>query len=278
MAKAKATIDHETIQSWVEERDGCPAHVKGTGSGDDPGIIRIDYTGFSGTSSLEEISWEEFFEAFEANGLAFLYQDRGNGRFSKLVSRDSVQLEGDQKTGRGRSTRGKGATRTGRAAQGPDAIELLEEQHRKVEEAFEKLESARADTQKEKWFYKVADLLAAHAKIEETIFYPAVFDEDTEEELRRSVEEHLVAKRLIADMLDMEVSDPQFMSKAAVLREVVEHHIQEEESEMFPWVREMDLDDLNVLGKRMQSRFRELMQHEPHEEIPQQTQAAAPLG
>jgi hypothetical protein len=48
MAQAKRTIDHETIKQWVEERGGCPAQVKGSGSGDDPGNLRIDYPGFSG--------------------------------------------------------------------------------------------------------------------------------------------------------------------------------------------------------------------------------------
>lgn len=275
MARAKATIDHDTIRNWVEERDGCPAHVKGSGSGDDPGILRIDYTGFSGTSSLEKISWDEFFDAFEDNQLAFLYQDGKDTRFSKLVSRDSVDVEA---SGNGKkASKGKKTSRR-KQAKGPDAIELLEQQHRQVEQAFDKLESARSDAQKEKAFLKLADMLAAHSKIEETMFYPAVFDEDTEEELRESVEEHLMVKRLIADMLDMEPSNPQFMSKATVLREIVELHVEEEESEMFPWVREMDVDDLNVLGKKMETRFRELMQHDPHEEVPEETQAAAPLG
>ena len=93
MAQARATIDHDTIRSWVEARGGCPAHVRGTGEGDDPGLLRIDYPGFSGQQTLEEISWDEFFEAFEENELAFLYQDEENSRFSKLVSRKNVDIE-----------------------------------------------------------------------------------------------------------------------------------------------------------------------------------------
>ena len=89
--ESQTTTDHETIRRWVEERGGCPARVKGTGSDGDPGVIRIDYSGFSGEESLEQITWDEFFEAFEANELAFLYQEEtkagDDSRFSKLVSR-----------------------------------------------------------------------------------------------------------------------------------------------------------------------------------------------
>jgi hypothetical protein len=90
MSSAKATVDHDTIRHWVEKHGGCPAHVKSTGSQQDPGILRIDFTGFSGQQSLEQISWDEFFESFDANKLAFLYQD-DEGRFNKLVSRDTVR-------------------------------------------------------------------------------------------------------------------------------------------------------------------------------------------
>ncbi|WP_101297922.1 bifunctional DNA primase/polymerase [Halegenticoccus soli] len=90
-AESDQTTDHETIRNWVEERNGHPAHVEGTG-GDDPGLLRIDFEDADdGDESLEEISWDEFFEAFEENDLAFLYQeetDEGEeSRFCKLVGR-----------------------------------------------------------------------------------------------------------------------------------------------------------------------------------------------
>jgi hypothetical protein len=85
-SESKVTTDHDEIRRWVEERGGHPAEVKGTE------LLRIDYPGFSGEDSLEEISWEEFFDAFEENNLAFLYQEKtkdgGKSRFSKLVDRD----------------------------------------------------------------------------------------------------------------------------------------------------------------------------------------------
>lgn len=91
----QVTTDREEIRRWVEERGGHPARVKGTEKPGSAGVLRIDYPGFSGEDRLEEISWEVFFEAFETNNLAFLYQDRtkdGNlSRFSKLIDRDSVK-------------------------------------------------------------------------------------------------------------------------------------------------------------------------------------------
>lgn len=94
---AKTTTDHKTIRRWVEERRGRPACVKGTGGKGDVGLLRIDYPGYSGKETLQEITWDEFFDAFEENRLVFLYQeDTRSGeesRFSKLVSRDSQASE-----------------------------------------------------------------------------------------------------------------------------------------------------------------------------------------
>ncbi|SNS11041.1 MULTISPECIES: hypothetical protein [unclassified Azospirillum] len=91
MAETKNTTDHETIRRWVEARGGRPAHVKGTGGKDDPGILRIDFG--APDDALEAIDWEEFFAKFDENGLSFLYQEKdGQGkdsRFNKFISRDS---------------------------------------------------------------------------------------------------------------------------------------------------------------------------------------------
>ena len=97
MAKAKTshesntTTNHEEIKQWVEERGGTPAIVKGTEKGDSA-LLRIDYPGYSGEDTLEAIEWDEFFEIFDENKLAFLYQDEtadgGKSRFSKFVNRE----------------------------------------------------------------------------------------------------------------------------------------------------------------------------------------------
>jgi hypothetical protein len=90
--ESKRTTDHETIRRWAEERDGVPATVQATGSEEEPGILRFDFPGYSGDETLEQISWDAFFEAFEANELAVLYQEEtGEGetsRFFKFVSRE----------------------------------------------------------------------------------------------------------------------------------------------------------------------------------------------
>jgi hypothetical protein len=94
MPDAKSTTDHQKIRSWVEERGGKPAAVKGSGSDDDPGILRIDFPGYAGEEPLTEISWEQFFDKFEKQKLAFLFEEemeRGNvSRFSKLINHDSL--------------------------------------------------------------------------------------------------------------------------------------------------------------------------------------------
>jgi hypothetical protein len=94
-AETKVTTEHAQIQRWVVERGGHPARVKGTQNKQGPGILRIDYPGFSGEDTLEPISWQAFFEAFEENNLAFLYQeetkDGSESRFSKLIDRDSAK-------------------------------------------------------------------------------------------------------------------------------------------------------------------------------------------
>lgn len=88
---ADKTIDHDTIRKWAEDRGGYPATVKRSEKGGEPGILRIDFPGYSGAESLERISWDDFFEAFEENNLAFLHQDHTAGgelsRFCKLVRR-----------------------------------------------------------------------------------------------------------------------------------------------------------------------------------------------
>jgi hypothetical protein len=89
------TTDHEQIRTWVEERGGKPACVRGTGDKNDIGMLRIDMPGYTGEDKLEPISWDEWFGKFEEKALAFLYQDETKGgtksNFNKLVSRDNAK-------------------------------------------------------------------------------------------------------------------------------------------------------------------------------------------
>lgn len=89
--ESKTTTNHEEIRAWAEARDGKPAKVKGTGQGPDDGLLRIHFPG-GAEESLEEISWDDFFNVFEERGLAFLYQeetaDGSLSRFFKLIRRE----------------------------------------------------------------------------------------------------------------------------------------------------------------------------------------------
>ncbi|MDQ3946471.1 MAG: bifunctional DNA primase/polymerase [Actinomycetota bacterium] len=92
-SETRTTTDHEEIRRWVEEHGGRPAGVRGTGDADDPGILRIDFPGGTGQDQLEHTTWDEWFEKFDENNLAFLYQtEKASGEdstFFKLVKRDS---------------------------------------------------------------------------------------------------------------------------------------------------------------------------------------------
>jgi len=120
MARSQSVIttDHDDIRNWAEERGASPACVKRTGRDGDVGMIRLDFPGFSGEGSLETISWDEWFEAFDKNGLALLYQaSTAKGQksnFNKLISRETAQAQ-QQAKGSGRSARGSRST-TGRSS------------------------------------------------------------------------------------------------------------------------------------------------------------------
>ena len=159
-----------------------------------------------------------------------------------------------------------------------NAIDLLEKQHREVEQLFKKFEKAEGEEEKQSLFEEIGDKLAVHAGIEEKHFYPATKTARTEDELREAVEEHLSVKRIIADLLEMEPSNPQFEPKVLVLKEQVEHHVEEEEEELFPKVKKMlSRDELDDLGTVMEDLAQELEAGAPRESVPAETGSAAPL-
>src|SRR3954469_15496122 len=97
MASAKTTTNHEEIRKWAEERDAKPSTVKRTGNKEDPGILRLNFPGYTGEASLEEITWDEWFKKFDEQNLALLYQEETRdgkpSNFNKLVSRAGRKSE-----------------------------------------------------------------------------------------------------------------------------------------------------------------------------------------
>ncbi|RYZ42271.1 MAG: hemerythrin domain-containing protein [Myxococcaceae bacterium] len=161
-----------------------------------------------------------------------------------------------------------------------NALELLKQQHEEVSKLFKKYEKLadHNDEERQELFNMIADRLGAHAKIEELYFYPALKKEDTEDELREAVEEHLVVKRLIADLLDMEADDEEFDAKMKVLQENVEHHVEEEEKDLFKSARKLlTKEQLEDLGIQMEEEFDSLMDGEPRMDVPEETDRAAPI-
>lgn len=115
---AQTTVNHDEIRDWVEQHGGHPAEVKRTRRGSTPGILRIDFPGFSGKDSLEALSWDEFFQRFDESNLAFLYQVKTTAgrpsRFNKFVSRDTV----DVRTGSKRKAKPRAARATQESTRG----------------------------------------------------------------------------------------------------------------------------------------------------------------
>jgi hemerythrin superfamily protein len=160
-----------------------------------------------------------------------------------------------------------------------NAVDMLESQHREMEDLFAKLEKADRGERKQKLFTQIADKLAVHASIEEEAFYPAVKAKRTEDLLLESLEEHLGIKRVLADLIDLDSNDETFDAKTKVLQEQVEHHVGEEEDDLFPKVKKIfDEETLIAIARQMALLQEELLaKGNPRLAVPDQTHEAAPL-
>jgi hemerythrin superfamily protein len=158
-----------------------------------------------------------------------------------------------------------------------DVLELLTAQHEEVDQLFGKLEQGGGD--RRAVFTELADKLAAHASAEEKMFYPSVMSNDTSDLLHESVEEHLSIKRVLADLIAMDIDDDSFLAALSVLKEQVAHHAhEEEEGKLFPKLRAaMTRDERAALGNEFLVLFEELMQSHPYKNVPAETKAAAQL-
>src|SRR5262245_57569472 len=151
--------------------------------------------------------------------------------------------------------------RTAVARRGADAIALLKADHRQVERWFSDFDKTKSGSRKQKLADQICLALKAHTRIEEEIFYPACreagVDQDTMDE---ADVEHQGAKNLIAEIEAGKAGDDHWDAKVTVLREMIKHHVREEEQRggMFAKARQADLD-LKALGGELKARKDELM-------------------
>ena len=150
-----------------------------------------------------------------------------------------------------------------------DALALLKEDHRKVEKLFKDYESAKGEGRKEKLARQISLELTIHTTIEEEIFYPACKGKIDEDLLKEAYVEHDAAKLLMAEIeAGNGQSDDFFDAKVQVLGEQIEHHVKEEEDELFPEVRKADID-IKALGEQLAERKRELMKDYKADGVPE---------
>jgi hemerythrin superfamily protein len=146
-----------------------------------------------------------------------------------------------------------------------DAIAMLEQDHREVESFLDQFEEAEESAEKAELARKICVALTVHAELEESMFYPqarewlAEESEEDEELIDEAEVEHMSAKQLIAEIEKMTPREKLFDAKVKVLGEYVKHHVKEEEQEMFPKLRETDMD-LEALAETMAEKKLKLFQ------------------
>lgn len=141
-----------------------------------------------------------------------------------------------------------------------DAISLLKQDHQKVRGLLKRLESDGS----EELLNEIENELKVHTQIEEEIFYPAFKDalpsEKDEHLYYEALEEHHVVDLVLPEIKDSTLESDEFSAKAKVLKDLVEHHAEEEESQMFPKARKaLGTEELRELGMRLQERKTQLM-------------------
>jgi hemerythrin superfamily protein len=160
-----------------------------------------------------------------------------------------------------RRTAGR-STSTSRTANAKpkDAIALLKADHRQVEEWFEEFCKSRSEQKKADLAKRICEALRVHTTIEEEIFYPAFIEATGEKDLHHEAEvEHAGAKNLIAQIEKSGPDDDYFDAKVTVLKEMIKHHVKEEEQRdgMFAKAKASDMD-LEVIGEQMAERKADL--------------------
>jgi hypothetical protein len=138
------------------------------------------------------------------------------------------------------------------------ATELLKQQHREVKELFKRFDSMSDAEERRTTMDEIAQKLQTHMMIEEEIFYPAVAESGTKKAAQEMVpeafEEHHVVKLVVDELPDVDPEDERFEAKMTVLSELIDHHVQEEEKEMFKAANKLGAARLEELGAQMTER------------------------
>jgi hemerythrin superfamily protein len=155
-----------------------------------------------------------------------------------------------------------------------DVIEVLEQDHREVEEMFTELESLRGATtdeakeRRKAVTEQVTIELVRHSVAEEVLVYPQVERKVSEEEVHHAREEHKEAERTLARLEKLDADDPSFDDELAELMREIRHHIEDEEGQMFAHMRQrLDPDELRTLGSRVEA-FKKVAPTRPHPNVP----------
>jgi hypothetical protein len=145
-----------------------------------------------------------------------------------------------------------------------DAIALLKKQHAQVAKLFTQFEHAGKD--QENIVQEICEMLTMHDKIERDIFYATIIkmNQEIEDTVLEGLEEHHLVSVMLKQLADLDSSDETYEAKVNVLKELVQHHVREEETELFKMVQEVvDEQTLYDLGKQMGEAFDKLQEQEP---------------
>jgi hemerythrin-like domain-containing protein len=160
------------------------------------------------------------------------------------------------------------------AEQQRDVIEVLEHDHREVEDMFSELESLRgastqeAQSRRKAVTEQVTIELVRHSVAEEVLVYPQVEDKVSADEAEHARKEHAEAEETLQRLEKLDADDPAFDDELATLMEEIRHHIEDEEGDMFAHMRQtIDADELQKLGARVEA-FKKVAPTRPHPNVP----------
>jgi hemerythrin superfamily protein len=142
-----------------------------------------------------------------------------------------------------------------------DVFKLLKQDHKEVKALFKKLENSRPSKAREKGAQQLYQALSVHTQVEESLFYPRLHeDEKLRDMINEAYEEHHAAKLLLEEFAKTSMEDERWDAKLTVLKEMIEHHVQEEEKEVFPKAaRVLGKDEAKSLGKQIEAAKKEQM-------------------